>query len=159
MGMTIEAACCPVCGGEVRKQVGINMMFDAVMPEEFWGKAFKDFSWTGPGSLIMICGSDGRHIQFNLCSERCAKKFPELYTNYVEACNANEIERELRPVVHAYGSEAPNWIRKLRKLGIRAQGHAQPGKVTMCDVYHDDTCAALHGGTCNCDPDIKLTTK
>jgi len=47
-----------------------------------------------------------------------------------------------------------NYMRKMEKL---VKEHPEfKGNAIMVDVYRDDSCAALKGEACNCDPDLKV---
>jgi len=48
----------------------------------------------------------------------------------------------------------PAYVRELVEL--YRQGKLPAGRLADVDVYHDDDCAIWTGGTCNCEPEVKV---
>jgi hypothetical protein len=47
-----------------------------------------------------------------------------------------------------------NYLPKL--LALQQQGKIPAGRLTGVEVSHDDWCAFLKGGRCDCDPDVRI---
>jgi hypothetical protein len=43
-----------------------------------------------------------------------------------------------------------------KQMRLVEQGKLPAGRLAEVDVYHDDWCRIHRGGSCNCDPEIKL---
>lgn len=53
----------------------------------------------------------------------------------------------------------PNWWAPLRRAA-REHGVSLTRALTLVEILHDDDCARLAGtGNCDCDPDVRLTSK
>jgi hypothetical protein len=46
----------------------------------------------------------------------------------------------------------------LQLLGLIGTGQivVEPGRVYVTEVYHDDGCGIFAGGSCDCDPEVRL---
>jgi hypothetical protein len=52
--------------------------------------------------------------------------------------------------------EKHNYMRKLMKMIEKGELPHTARTANDVDVYHDDWCAVLGGGYCDCDPDIRV---
>ena len=62
-------------------------------------------------------------------------------------------------VLYIGGGATParhNYVGKLLAMLARGELVAEPGEFLEVDVYHDAWCPALSGGTCTCEPDIRV---
>lgn len=56
-------------------------------------------------------------------------------------------------------SRRPNWWPKLRRAAAE-HGLPMTTAVAVAEILHDDDCSRLQGtGTCDCDPDVRLTSR
>ena len=52
-----------------------------------------------------------------------------------------------------------DYVQRILNLIASGELQTEPGAVNHVHVYHDDSCAVFSGGTCNCDPEIKMEGK